>query len=275
MRKVQVILKVAERCNIACDYCYYFFGGDESYKKRPPYLTSEVAAEIAEYLRQGAIDLNLVQLDIVFHGGEPLMIGKERFDEYCQLFRSAIGPVTDLHLSTQTNGMLIDEGWVALFAKHGVAVGISLDGTAEINDKHRIDKRGRGTHARVVKGLEALKSGYANGSGVEPAILTVMNPAADQREVLGHFYHELGVTSIGFLLPDTSYARGLGDGARAAEVGRALNEMIEFLHKNPGVKLREIDEFYAHFQEFKAPEQRAVAAGGPGEIRNQIVVAVC
>ena len=33
---VEVILKTAERCNLNCSYCYFFHGGDDSYKKHPP-----------------------------------------------------------------------------------------------------------------------------------------------------------------------------------------------------------------------------------------------
>lgn len=267
MDKLQVILKVAERCNIACDYCYYFFGGDESYKDRPAYLTAEVARKLIAFLTQGVTDLDLQEIEIIFHGGEPLMIGKERFATFCENFRSGLQKVVKLRLSVQTNGMLVDEGWVELFERLGVGVGVSLDGPRDLNDKHRIDKRGKGTHGRVVAGLNAIKAGHAAGSGIEPALLTVVDPEGDTGSVLRHFHTDLGIKRIGYLLPDHSHDSALVDTSMIRGVGVALKEMIDFAHSNPAVRIREVENFYAHFQERSADSD---ARAEP--VRNHIIV---
>ncbi|HEV2739171.1 MAG TPA: hypothetical protein VGU66_11380, partial [Candidatus Elarobacter sp.] len=36
---LSVVLKVAERCNLACPYCYFFFGGDDSYLLHPAFIS--------------------------------------------------------------------------------------------------------------------------------------------------------------------------------------------------------------------------------------------
>src|SRR3546814_5493668 len=39
---LQVVYKVAERCNINCSYCYYFHMGDETPLERPAYAPHAV-----------------------------------------------------------------------------------------------------------------------------------------------------------------------------------------------------------------------------------------
>jgi hypothetical protein len=44
-RHVEVVLKVAERCNIDCTYCYMFNKGDESFRRKPKQLSIGAAAD--------------------------------------------------------------------------------------------------------------------------------------------------------------------------------------------------------------------------------------
>ena len=36
------VLKIAERCNLNCSYCYMYNKGDLSYLRRPKFMSSEV-----------------------------------------------------------------------------------------------------------------------------------------------------------------------------------------------------------------------------------------
>src|SRR5438105_10663432 len=80
---LEVILKTVERCNIACRYCYFFFGGDTSYERHPPCITRATVNEVAGFLKAGAVDLGIDKLQIDFHGGEPLMQKLCDFDWMC------------------------------------------------------------------------------------------------------------------------------------------------------------------------------------------------
>src|ERR1043165_6552217 len=82
-RCLQVILKIIERCNLACSYCYYFEGGDQSFKDKPAIISRETIAELAAFLRKGAIELKLTEIWIAFHGGEPFLIKPRLLDEFC------------------------------------------------------------------------------------------------------------------------------------------------------------------------------------------------
>ncbi|UTW58839.1 radical SAM protein [Kordiimonas sp. SCSIO 12603] len=203
--KLFVVLKVAEVCNLKCKYCYFFFAGDESYKKDPSYIAMSTVRDVAKYLAQAAKDYDLEQIDISLHGGEPLMIGKKRFEEICQILNEYISPLCALELAVQTNAVLIDEGWIDLFSIYDVGVGISLDGPRDINDIYRIDKKNKGTYDAVVKGLnyitEARKSGKLPGAGG----LVVINPESDGGEIYKHMVHDLGFKSLDFLAPQQSW----------------------------------------------------------------------
>jgi uncharacterized protein len=41
-KTIIIILKTVERCNLNCKYCYFFNGGDESYKKHPAFISKNV-----------------------------------------------------------------------------------------------------------------------------------------------------------------------------------------------------------------------------------------
>src|SRR5262249_21398006 len=99
-------------------------------------------------------------------------------------------------------GLLLDQGWLALFADRSILFGVSCDGPADYHDKFRVDKKGRGTHSRlefIIKGLVTPKK-VRSFSGV----LCVLDEDTDGGRIVEYFYG-LGVTSIDLLLPDQNY----------------------------------------------------------------------
>ena len=70
----------------------------------------------------------------------------------------------------QTNGTLLNDEWCEFFREHGFLIGISIDGPRELHDAHRVDKSGRPTFDRVLRGLRLLQK-----HGVEYNILTTVN----------------------------------------------------------------------------------------------------
>lgn len=157
-RRLEVILKVAERCNIACTYCYFFDPRNTDFESRPPLISVETIDHVAAYLLNAARRHQLKVIQIDLHGGEPLLMKRDRFDDMCRRLTRTLQPVVDLRISLQTNGMLLDDLWTDLLVKHGVFVGVSLDGPPEVHDLRRIDHDGRGTYVRVVEGLKRFQA---------------------------------------------------------------------------------------------------------------------
>src|SRR5487761_1361700 len=194
-----VLIKLASRCNIQCTYCYWF--RDADVYKKPAVLTRDsedaFCARLEEHIREFELDEFL----LVFHGGEPLLFPKYRFDAFLKKLR-AIEERTGcvIQRGITTNGILIDEEWVRLLEEHDVIATVSLDGPAEINDRYRVDFKGRGTLAGTLKGIECLRKG-----GVEPGLISVCNPATDPEKVLAFVVDELGFPEFDILPPDATH----------------------------------------------------------------------
>src|SRR5438093_658406 len=119
MRRLELILKLTERCNIACSYCYYFENAERSALDRPPLLNSEVLAWVTYRIKEALDSSAFDNVRVVFHGGEPMLIGKRRFAEVCK----ALDVLTDdgVSLCIQTNAMFVDQEWIDLFSHYRVA----------------------------------------------------------------------------------------------------------------------------------------------------------
>lgn len=202
---LQIILKVAERCNIACTYCYFFFGGDDSHKFNPAYIADDTVDELASFVEAAVERYRLDLVRIIIHGGEPLMLKKPRMERLLDALSHA-SRATTLQFTIQTNAMLIDSGWIDLFEKFQVYVGVSIDGPREANDTYRLDKRSRGTYDRTIAGLGMLFEAYEAGRISRPGALCVVNPGLVEAGALyHHLVDDLGFHNVDFLLPDDNH----------------------------------------------------------------------
>ncbi len=59
--------------------------------------------------------------------------------------------------TTQTNGTLLDDEWAAFFKEHNFLIGISIHGPRELHDVYPVDKGGRATFDKVMRGLRLLQ----------------------------------------------------------------------------------------------------------------------
>lgn len=198
LRHLEVILKVAERCNINCSYCYFFDSRNKDYLNKPPLISDETVEALTCFLEGAVADFQLSSIQIDFHGGEPLLLPKARFEKMCAILSRRLGPGVDLRLSLQTNGMLIDDEWLDIFEKYNVYVGVSLDGEKDTHDQFRLDHRGRGTYDRVRAGLSKLHDRF----GKKFAILGVLSNEQTARRAFKHFVTDLGAGNIHFIPSD-------------------------------------------------------------------------
>lgn len=200
VKKLEIVLKVAERCNINCSYCYMFNKGNEEYSDLPAYIHQATVEQVARFLAEGARTLQVEQVRVGLHGGEPLMIKKARYIEICETFLSILSPICEVEFTMQTNGILIDDEWLAIFEKYHVLIGVSIDGPRAYNDIARLDHQGRSTYDGTVRGIRLLQQ-KAPHMKKGPGALMVINPDADGRAIYQHMVHELGIRGFDFLLP--------------------------------------------------------------------------
>ncbi|MER6237980.1 radical SAM protein [Streptomyces clavifer] len=232
---VSCILKISSRCNLDCTYCYIYNKGDTTHLTRPRVMSLEVARaairEITEYASRNGIAEAVVAL----HGGEPLLVGKPWMTRFLDDVRKMTPADVRLSFTLQSNGVLIDADWLSLFASHGVQVGVSLDGPAVWNDRHRVNHQGKGSYSRVRKAIDLL---VAQGAESPPwGILVVADPRFPGTEVFRHLL-DIGVRNMDFLWPD--YHHEEGPPWNADLLGRYYVDLFDEWYGNadPGVRVR-------------------------------------
>lgn len=204
-KAIEAVVKVTERCNINCSYCYVFNKGDESYATHPPYMPQNVVEGLARFLAEGAQATRAEVVIVDFHGGEPLMMKRRRFDTMCETLRAAISSHVQLQFVIQTNAMLVDDEWIGIFDKHQIQVGVSIDGPPAVNDRHRVDHEGRGSSERVLIGLSKLQQARDEGLIPGLGILAVADADLDGAEIYQYIVHELEMSALDLLLPIDSH----------------------------------------------------------------------
>jgi uncharacterized protein len=153
----QYVLKVYSRCNLACDHCYVYEHADQSWRVKPPFISPTTAAMAGLRIREHAAGHGLAEVSVVLHGGEPLLLGKTRMRVLLDILNSQIGPTLRVDLRVQSNGLLLDEQWCALFREYGVKVGVSLDGDRTANDRHRVFADGHSSYVQVLDAVAILR----------------------------------------------------------------------------------------------------------------------
>lgn len=153
----QFVLKVASRCDLACDHCYVYEHADQSWRARPGTLAPETAARAAERVAEHAAAHGIPEVHVVLHGGEPLLLGPARMAQTLGILREIIAPVTRLDLRLHTNAVRLSAEFCDVFSEYGLKVGVSLDGGLQANDLHRRFADGRSSHALVLEGLKLLR----------------------------------------------------------------------------------------------------------------------
>src|SRR5471032_3089530 len=113
-----VVIQPTAFCNINCTYCYL-----PDRNNKHVLAQSTVARLFTELFASGWA---LPELTVIWHAGEPLVAPisfyREAFDTIERLRPESVV----VKHAIQTNGMLIDRDWCALFRERDVGIGISL-----------------------------------------------------------------------------------------------------------------------------------------------------
>jgi uncharacterized protein len=147
--------------------------GDSSWKKMPKYMNEGLFSKTLIRIKEHCEAREFDNISISLHGGEPLLVGHEILATYLALADNILGDYR-LTMGIQSNGLLLDESFLTLFKKHGVTLGISLDGLPSDNDLYRFYHNGKGSGEAV-----ASKLGLIHGSPLFGGILSVINVDAD------------------------------------------------------------------------------------------------
>jgi len=122
------------------------------------------------YIRQLIESHRSQEVTVAWQGGEPTLMGVDFYRKAIALQQKYRRPGMRFENTLQTNGTLLDDEWCEFFKENNFLIGLSLDGPRRLHDYFRVDKGGRPTFDRVMRGLRLLQK-----HGVEYNLLTTVN----------------------------------------------------------------------------------------------------
>ena len=180
----QFILKVHSRCNLSCSYCYVYEMADQAWHGLPKRMPDAVADKAVERIREHVRQHDLRHIEIILHGGEPLLVGTEWLTRLTRSLRAQVP--AQLNVGVQTNGTLLRRPVLEALRDLGITVGVSLDGDAEATARHRRYGNGHNSFDDVAAGLQLLGSAEFRDiySGILCAIDVRNDPVATYEALL-------------------------------------------------------------------------------------------
>ena len=144
-------------CNLACSYCYEGNGKNCKYPDKIKINRNfkEAKARLIDYLDQ-LYNYNQCSLTrVIWHGGEPTLVDCELLDEIMQDQKDK---GHNIEWGIQSNGTLITEEYASVLSKHGVMIGVSIDGLRDQHNKYRVFKNGNPTFDIIMRNIDLLQS---------------------------------------------------------------------------------------------------------------------
>ncbi len=136
-----LVLSLTGKCNFSCRYCYA-----SGHNKGT--MSSEIALAALRLAEAGG-----ERFILQFSGGEPLL-------NFAAL-QAAVDYVRERRLPAimqiQTNASLLTDEIAQYLYQNKVAIGVSLDGRAAVNDRLRLKKNGYGATGVILRGIEVLR----------------------------------------------------------------------------------------------------------------------
>jgi uncharacterized protein len=151
---------------------------------------------LERYIRQLIDAHRSNEVTVAWQGGEPTIMGIDFFRRAIAYQEKYRRPGMRFENTIQTNGTLLTDEWCEFLKSHDYLVGISIDGPRDLHDVHRVDKGGRGTFDRVMRGLRLLQK-----HGVEYNVLATVNASNADRplEVYRFLRDDAGTAWIQFI----------------------------------------------------------------------------
>lgn len=225
---VFIVKPVSTNCNLSCLYCYHNWINNRSKK-------GIMSTRVLDRFFGEIVNLEQKRIEIIWHGGEPLLVGREFFIDILKRENKSNKNFVNL---VQTNGTLINQEWIDIFKSGNFKVGVSIDGPKVLHDLYRTRESGRGTFDSVVKKIRLLKR-----SDIELGSISVVSQDSIKiGKDIFYFLYNLGLRKINLspcLDPMYSYA------VESRNFGRFLKDIFEEWIKldDPEVKIVPLSSF--------------------------------
>ncbi len=182
-------LLLIEGCNLACHYCFEGNMLRSSIRPNRRMTCDTIEKAIDLLIRYSGKEEDL---QLTLFGGEPTLHvdGIRHAVEYAE--ECASRSDKKIMFNMTTNGVLLNDEMADYLARHDVRVLLSIDGIESAHDKHRVDRKGRGTFSRVMDGMKLLKKKQP-WIGIK---MTIMPDIADTLYDSARELHRLGVNQF-------------------------------------------------------------------------------
>ncbi|HBY64538.1 MAG TPA: anaerobic sulfatase maturase [Solibacterales bacterium] len=179
-------------CNLDCSYCFYLDRDADPYKALP---ARQMSLDTLERLVDSWLFYSYPNSVFAFQGGEPTLAGLPFFQKLVEFQQQYGRNGQNVSNALQTNAILLDEDWCALFREFNWLLGVSIDGPEDVHDLYRYNKAGHGTWRKVVDNISLLQR-----EKVEFNALCVLSQAnvGKPREVY-RFLRGLGIDNMQFI----------------------------------------------------------------------------
>lgn len=242
-----VVLQPTSFCNINCRYCYL---PDRLSNTK---MTMQTLVHILEALFTSPLLAD--PLTIAWHAGEPMVLPLSFYQDAYHYIEKLNTQDVRIATTFQTNGTLITQEWCDFINHHQINIGISLDGPQFLHDRSRIDRAGRGTFVRAMRGVELLQR-----NGIEPTILMVLTrDALDYPDSIWEFFKQHRLTRIGFNIEEINGAHTQSSLQHETSKDRYKHFFMRLLELQAAAEtplfLREVDTIMTRIQFLTRPVQ--------------------
>jgi uncharacterized protein len=230
-----LITPVDFSCNMACGYCYN--GSSHTPCQSNPRVISidtvyKICDEVYPFLKGD-------QLIIIWHGGEPMLAGKDFFREVVKVQKAAIKGRYKIINCMQTNGTLIDEEWARLFKEIKFGPSVSIDGPPVMHNGVRTFLNGEPTYQQAMRGYRLLRQAEINAG----MLVVISQINVHRPEVLWQWILEEGIPHFDFLpcIEPELWRKGLRKYGLTAEENSEFSAKffdLWFNHGDPEIKIR-------------------------------------
>ncbi|WP_246335026.1 radical SAM protein [Spinactinospora alkalitolerans] len=234
-----LILQPTPLCNLNCAYCYICPSSRRTRRDMPLPVAAALASSVQAQESSSMVD-------VVWHGGEPLAIRRDHFEELVEVFELLRTEGRIRHF-IQTNATLIDDGWCDFFTRYEFRVGVSLDGPDSAS-ANRVDWAGKPVFPRIMRGVQALKK-----HGIDFSVICVVFPeTVNEPDALFDFFEDLGAGSVGFNIEEYEGANDSRQSIDAGTVRHFWRTMFARLANGSDLRVREAGKLLGYLAEVKA-----------------------
>ena len=223
------IIDLTKKCNFHCIYCFRDFQNETI-------ITWEKLKDILEYILNYCRANGLRKIGLQVWGGEPLL-AFDRIEYVVKFFSDTELQVT---IDIETNGSLVTEEIARKLYHMGIQVGVSIDGTPQLQNMQRPFVTGKWSATSVESGIQNLQKYYGKKIG-GITVITKYNYKYI-KEMLDYYIYHLHLSSMKFnLVRDNHHAKEQNLALTKEETEWFFQELLSYLqaYHNLGVNFSE------------------------------------